>query len=185
MTRPNALRLSAYSCAAAASARGTSDRSAPGVRRLRCTRACRRSSDGCERTRTRSRRRGRRRSALLRVQRPRLIAGAGPGVYPDADERPAVREHADAVDEVLAADRVDDDAARAGQLAGAFHEAVGRIVDPWSSPSAASRPSFSSLEAIEITVAPAIGDLNRGHPDAAGSGVDQNRLALAAVNRHS
>src|SRR6266702_8745582 len=117
-------------------------------------------------------------------ERLRLDRRAGPGGYPDADEGPAVGEYADAVDEVLAADRIDDDvcAARAGQLAGAFDEAAGRVVDPVLEP--------ERLQPFELLVAGrgrdhgrarALGELNRGHPDTAGSGVDQNGLARGEV----
>jgi hypothetical protein len=79
---------------------------------------------------------------------PRLPA------LPDADDAVPLDR---IIDEVLAADRVHDDvdAARVGQLVGALDEAIGRVVDAVVEPEVFSRSSFSSLEAVEITVAPA------------------------------
>src|SRR5205807_8220826 len=56
---------------------------------------------------------------VLRPQIPRFDAGAGAARHAHADERPAVGERADAVDQVLAANRVEDhvDTATVGQLA--------------------------------------------------------------------
>src|SRR3982074_1600292 len=68
---------------------------------------------------------------VARPERPRLDRRSGAGGNPDADERPPVCEHVDAVDEVLPTDRVDDDvdAARVRQLVDAVDEARGPVVD--------------------------------------------------------
>ena len=73
---------------------------------------------------------------VARPQRTGLDRRASPAGDADADQGPAVREDADAVDEVLAADRIDDDvhATRVGQLIAAIDEAAGRVVDPMIEP---------------------------------------------------
>jgi hypothetical protein len=93
--------------------------------------------------------------------------------------RPAVGERPDAVDQVLAADRVEDDvgAAAVGQLARALDEVLGGVVDP--------AVETELLEALELLVAGRgrdhggtglLGELDRGHPDAAPARVNQGRL---------
>src|SRR5436305_253860 len=69
---------------------------------------------------------------VARPERTRLDRGSSATGDADAHERAAVRESFDAVDQVLAAYRVDHDvhAARFGQLLCALDEAVARVVDP-------------------------------------------------------
>ncbi len=172
----------------------------------RCTRARRRprraGTSGRSRRAARRSRRARIRSAIIAWTRGYSLSSAPPRktprsalffahrslastleparpATPNADERPAVGERADAVDQVLAADRVEDhvSAAPVGQLARPLDEVLAGVVDPVV--------ETELLQAFELLVARRgrdhgraglLGELDRGHPDASGSGVDQGRL---------
>src|SRR2546427_681630 len=103
---------------------------------------------------------------------------------PQPYERPAVGERANAVDEGLAADRVENhvNAPPVGELACSLGEVLADVVDPVI--------ETELLQALELLIArrrrehgrsSLLGELDRGHPDPAGSGVDQSRLAALEV----
>ena len=130
VTRPKAVRPSTYAWAAAASASGK-------VRSIStCRLAVGHPPDQVADHRVDPRVLGEQRPAevdaaqgvVLPPQRFGLDSRAGSGGDPDADQRPPVGERLDAVDEVLAADRVQDDvdAAAVGQLADLLDEALSR-----------------------------------------------------------
>jgi hypothetical protein len=117
---------------------------------------------------------------VLRPQIPRLDVRAGATRHADADEHPAIGERADAVNEVLAADRIEDHvgAAPVGQFACPVDEALAGVVDPVVEPERLQAFELLVAGAVEITVAPAcVCQLDRGQPDATRAGVDQGDLA--------
>lgn len=121
---------------------------------------------------------------VARPERPRLYLRALTGGHPDADEPPSVGEHADAVDEALAADRVENDlhTPRVGQLVGALDEVFVRVVDRMVQP--------ERLQPLQLLLAGgrrdhgragALDELDRDHADTARPSVDQNGLARGEV----
>src|SRR5438309_11294235 len=86
-------------------------------------------------------------SVVSGPERSRLDCRALPAGDPDTDERPPVGEHSNAVDEIPAPDRVEDDvhAVRICQLLDALDEALRRVVD--------SVVESEPLEPLELVVA--------------------------------